>query len=107
MASVKHELRSRPPKRYSRNLLNSLFRRSCARIEFLELDPDVTRQTVAKYLGEIVETGLLEKHRAGRNDCYIDIALFAGVSGASRSFVPPRSEVDIGATVDPDGRPQK
>ena len=86
MASMKHELRSRLPKRYSQDLLNNLFRHPYTRIEFIERDLGVTRQTAAKYLGEIVETGLLEKHRAGRNDYYINtalIALFAEVSGAS------------------------
>ena len=86
MATMKAELRARLPKRYSQDLLNNLFRHPYTRIEFVEQDLGVSRQTAAKYLGELVEADLLEKHREGRNDYYINaslVQLFADVSGSS------------------------
>jgi len=86
MATMKAELRTRLPKRYSQDLLNNLFRHPYTRIEFVERDLGVSRQTAAKYLGELVEADLLEKHREGRNDYYVNaslVQLFVEVSGSS------------------------
>jgi len=76
----------RLPKRYSQDLLNNLFRHPYTRIEFVERDLGVSRQPAAKYLGELVKADLLEKHREGRNDYYVNASLaqlFVEVSGSS------------------------
>ncbi len=75
MAEVKHRMRKELPKLYSQDLLNNLFRHPYTRIEYVMNDLDVTRQTAAKYLDTLAEKGFVEKHQAGRNNYYINIAL--------------------------------
>ena len=84
MADVKHRLRSELPKIYSQELLNNLFRHPYTRIEYLQNDLDVSRQTAAKYLDTLAEHGFVEKHRSGKNNYFINVALvklFLDVSG--------------------------
>lgn len=83
MADYKRRLREHPTIRYSQDLLNNLFRHPYTRIEFLQADLDVTRQTAAKYLDQLAEAGFVEKHQLGRNNYYINtplVALFLQVS---------------------------
>lgn len=84
MAAVKHRMRADLPKLYSQDLLNNLFRHPYTRIEFVERDLSVTRQTAAKYLDTLAEHGFVRKHRAGRSNYYINpdlVRLFLDVSG--------------------------
>lgn len=83
MADYKRRLREHPSVRYSQDLLNNLFRHPYTRIEFVQADLGVTRQTAAKYLDQLAETGFVEKHQQGRNNYYINtplIELFMRVS---------------------------
>ena len=70
MATVKQRLRAEHPRLYSQDLLNNLFRHPYTRIEFVTTDLGVTRQTAARHLDTLAETGFVEKHRAGRNNYY-------------------------------------
>lgn len=84
MAHIKHRMRADLPKLYSQDLLNNLFRHPYTRIEFVMNDIGVTRQTAAKYLDTLAETGFVVKHQAGRNNYYINsdlVRLFLEVSG--------------------------
>lgn len=84
MASVKHRLRAELPRLYSQDLLNNLFRHPYTRIDFVMTDLGVARQTAAKHLDTLAEHGFVQKHRAGRNNYYINVALvrlFLDVSG--------------------------
>ena len=72
MADYKVRLRSHPTIKYSQDLLNNLFRHPYTRIEFLQADLDVTRQTAAKRLDQLAEAGFVEKHQTGRNNYYIN-----------------------------------
>ena len=56
---------------YSQDLLNNLFRHPYTRIEFVQQELNVSRPTATKYLDELAKSGLLLKHRAGRNNYYI------------------------------------
>jgi Fic family protein len=83
MADYKQRLRAHPSIRYSQDLLNNLFRHPYTRIEFLQGDLGVTRQTAAKYLDQLAEAGFVEKHQQGRNNYYVNtplIDLFMRVS---------------------------
>lgn len=83
MADYKQRLRAHPSIRYSQDLLNNLFRHPYTRIEFLQADLGVTRQTAAKYLDQLAEAGFVEKHQQGRNNYYVNtplIDLFMRVS---------------------------
>ncbi|CAN5213592.1 Fic family protein [soil metagenome] len=75
MADYKQRLRSHPKIRYSQDLLNNLFRHPYTRIEFLQADLDITRQTAAKRLDQLAEAGFVEKHQQGRNNYYINTPL--------------------------------
>jgi Fic family protein len=75
MREYKQHMRIETPKLYSQDLLNNLFRYPYTRIEYVQNDLDVSRQTAAKYLDQLVNTGLLEKHQSGRNQYYINIQL--------------------------------
>jgi Fic family protein len=84
MADVKHRLRTEVPKIYSQELLNNLFRHPYTRIEYLQKDLDVSRQTAAKYLDTLADHSFVEKHRSGKNNYFINVALvklFLDVSG--------------------------
>jgi Fic family protein len=85
MADAKHRMRSQLPKIYSQELLNNLFRHPYTRIEYVQQDLGLkARQTAAKYLDTLAAQGFVEKHQAGRNNYYVNIALvrlFSEVSG--------------------------
>jgi Fic family protein len=84
MASVKKRLRDDLHQLYSQDLLNNLFRHPYTRIEFIVKDLQVSRQTAAKYLDVLTETGFVTKHRSGRSNYYVNedlIKLFLDVSG--------------------------
>lgn len=85
MANVKHRMRAELPKIYSQELLNNLFRHPYTRIEYLQSDLGVSRQTAAKYLDTLTEHGFVEKHRSGKSNYFINVALvklFLDVSGS-------------------------
>lgn len=84
MAAVKRRMRDELPKLYSQDLLNNMFRHPYTRIEHVQIDLEITRQTAAKYLDTLAEHGFVEKHQAGRNNYYINkdlVRLFLEVSG--------------------------
>lgn len=75
MADYKRRLREHAKIRYSQDLLNNLFRHPYTRIEFLQSDLGVTRQTASKYLDQLADAGFVEKHQLGRNNYYINTPL--------------------------------
>jgi len=81
MQSLKQKLRSELPFLYSQDLLNNLFRHPYTKIDFLERDIDVTRQTATKYLEALTQSGVLRKIKAGRTNYYINDPLVAVLAG--------------------------
>lgn len=77
MTDYKKRLREHPTVRYSQDLLNNLFRHPYTRIEFVQNELGVTRQTASRYLDQLAETGFVEKHHEGRNNYYINTPLVA------------------------------
>jgi len=61
---------------YSQDLLNNLFSHPYTKIEFVEREIDVHRNTATKYLEELVERGMLTKHKIGKQSFYLNNALY-------------------------------
>lgn len=68
-------MRSDLPKPQSQGLLNNLLRHPYTRIEYVQADLGVMRQTAARYLDMLAENGFVEKHRAGKHNDYINMKL--------------------------------
>ena len=75
MDEIKHKLRSELPKIYSQDLLNNIFRHPYTKIDFIMHDIGVSRLTASKYLDQLVEVGILQKDKIGRQNYYINKAL--------------------------------
>jgi Fic family protein len=75
MAAMKIQMRSALSEIYSQDLLNNLFRHPYTRIEYVQRDLHITRQTAAKYLEKLATVGMVTKHQAGRNNYYINSTL--------------------------------
>ena len=75
MESFKEEFMTKLPKIYSDELLDSLFYEVYTRINYIEDRCGVTRQTAATYLNSLVDAGLLEYEKVGRESIYKNIRL--------------------------------
>ncbi len=62
---------------YSQDLINNLFTHPYTRVEFVQRELGVSRQTATKYLDTLAADGVLEKLRVGRNNYYVNRPLFA------------------------------
>lgn len=76
MQQYKESIRSNYPKMYSQDLLNNLFSHPYTKIEYIMNDLQVSRGTAVKYLEELVKLNLLMKQKIGRDNYYINRALF-------------------------------
>ncbi|SDN51486.1 Fic family protein [Pseudomonas jinjuensis] len=76
MQRHKEKLRSELPKVYSQDLVNNMFRHPYTKIEFVQNELRISRQTASRYLDEVVGIGLLSKHRIGKENFYLNDALF-------------------------------
>jgi Fic family protein len=77
MSSYKNEIRTNHRKIYSQDLLNLLFRHPYTRIEYLQRELEITRQTAARYLDTLTEAGLISKHKFGKSNYYMNDPLAA------------------------------
>ena len=87
MVEYKNRIRTNLPKIYSQDLLNNLFRYPYTRIEFVQTELSITRQTAARYLEHLVAEGLITKHKSGNNNYYVNgplVALFINTSHESQ-----------------------
>lgn len=75
MAEYKAILRPAFGSKYKHELINNLFFHPYTKIEFMQSDANVSRDTAAKYLENIVELGLLDKRKLGRENYYINTKL--------------------------------
>ncbi len=83
MLQHKHRLRDELPKIYSQDLINNLFRHPYTKIEFVMSELQVHRNTAVKYLEELVKIGLLSKHKIGKENLYLNDALFEMLTNVS------------------------
>lgn len=81
MQRYKQLIRNRYPKMYSQDLLNNLFKYPYTRIEFIQNDLSISRNTAIRYLEALVKEGILLKQKIGRDNYFINEALFALLSG--------------------------
>ncbi|MGQ0557986.1 MAG: Fic family protein [Sphingosinicella sp.] len=77
MANYKVRIRTDHRRIYSQDLLNLLFRHPYTRIEHLQRELEITRQTAARYLDTLTRAGLLSKHRLGKSNYYVNDPLAA------------------------------
>lgn len=75
MMDYKHRIR-KEYKFYSQDLINNLFKHPYTKIEFIQNDLKVHRQTAASYLEKLVEGGFLKLEKIGRENFYINEPLF-------------------------------
>ena len=71
MQSYKVRIREKY-KFYSNDLLNNLFSHPYTKIEYLEKDLNIHRQTASKYLEQLVEGGFLEMEKLGKQYYFIN-----------------------------------
>lgn len=72
MMTTKHLIRKELPKIYSQDLVNNLFQHPYTKIQFLMNDLQTSRITAARYLDQLVQQGILEKQKSGRDNYYIN-----------------------------------
>ena len=75
MREYKGVLRPLFGKQYKHELLNNLFFHPYTKIEFIQRDMQVARNTASKYLDMIVKTGLDEKVKVGKSNYYFNTKL--------------------------------
>ena len=83
MLEMKHEMRVRLPRVYSQDLLNNLFRHPYTKIDYVQGDLQITRQTAARYLDLLTTEGFVTKYRMGRGNYYINHGLAALLAAAA------------------------
>ena len=76
MEQYKQTIRTRLPKIYSQDLLNNLFRYPYTKIEYIQQELGVSRNTSIRYLEALVKEGLLVKQKVGRDNFYVNSSLF-------------------------------
>jgi Fic family protein len=81
MQQFKMKIRGGYPKMYSQDLLNNLFKYPYTKIDYIENDLGVSRNTAIRYLEVLVKEGLLVKKKIGRDNFYINHSLFSLLSG--------------------------
>lgn len=81
MQEYKQRIRSGHPKIYSQDLLNNLFKYPYTKIDYLQKDLGVSRNTAIRYLETLVREGLLTKLRIGRDNYYLNRPLFVLLRG--------------------------
>ncbi|MNE24616.1 Adenosine monophosphate-protein transferase SoFic [compost metagenome] len=86
MMDYKQKIRTNLPKIYSQDLINNLFKHPYTKIDFLVQDLDITRQTASKYLDQLIELKLVTLHKIGKENFYINTALFDFLHNASQQF---------------------
>jgi Fic family protein len=80
MQSYKQTIKTKLPKIYSHELINNLFTHPYTKVEFITQDLKIHRNTASKYLNQLVDIGLLSKHKLGKEHYYLNSELYALLS---------------------------
>ncbi|AWK02821.1 addiction module protein [Flavobacterium crocinum] len=86
MMDYKQKIRTNLPKMYSQDLINNLFKHPYTKIDFLVQDLDITRQTASKYLDQLIDIQLVTLHKIGKENFYINTALYDFLHNAPQQF---------------------
>jgi Fic family protein len=81
MQEQKNQIRNTLPKMYSQDLLNCLLKYPYTKIEYVQQDLSVSRNTAIRYLDDLVNVDILVKHKLGRDNYYENRKLFRLLSG--------------------------
>ena len=76
MQRYKQIIKDKLPKIYSHELINNLFMHPYTKVEFVTHDLGVHRNTASKYLHQLVNIGLLSKHKLGKDNYYLNRELY-------------------------------
>lgn len=76
MLMFKKKMCAELPKIYSQDLLNNIFRHPYTKIDFVMTELNVGRITATRYLDELIRIDLLDKRKIGRENYYINTALY-------------------------------
>ncbi len=76
MAKFKATIKINEPNLYSHELINNLFSYPYTKADFIVNDLAVHRNTAIKYINKLVDLQLLEKHKLGKENFYINTELF-------------------------------
>ena len=77
MELYRNKFREELPKVYSDELLDALFFEVYTKINYIESKCGVTRQTAASYLNQLVDKGLLDYEKVGRESIYKNTILIS------------------------------
>lgn len=81
MQEYKQQIRSKFPKMYSQDLINNLFKYPYTKIEFIQHDLQVSRNTAIRYLEALIKEKLVVKHKFGKENYYLNERLFFLLKG--------------------------
>ena len=80
MQTTKQTIKAKLPKMYSHELINNLFTHPYTKVEFITQDLNIHRNTASKYLNQLVDIGVLTKHKLGKDNYYLNNELYALLS---------------------------
>lgn len=99
MMRYKHQIREQLPNVYSQDLINNLFRHPYTKIEFVVNEVRVSRPTAMSYLNQLIEAGLLDKLKLGRENYYVNKELFNFILNAFH-YEPYKSSDSINSNME-------
>lgn len=99
MMRYKHQIREQLPNVYSQDLINNLFRHPYTKIEFVVNEVRVSRPTAMSYLNQLIEAGLLDKLKLGRENYYVNKELFNFILNAFH-YEPDKSYDSINSNME-------
>ena len=83
LLDVKHHVR-KEHKFYSRDLIKSLFSHPYTTVQYFASQLHVSRRTATKYFDALAVSGVLDTHRMGRANVYVNVRLVAVLTGTER-----------------------
>lgn len=89
MEEVRLKVQQQRPKLYSKDLVELLFRAPYTKVAFLEEARLARRVTATQYLRELVDLGLLEEHKLGRELYFLNIPFWLLLSGQRSDMFTP------------------